>query len=283
MATEKRYHWLKLKDDFFSSKRIKKLRKLAGGDTYTIIYLKMQLVAMKHDGIITFTGLEKSFADELALELDENPENVTVTVQYLLSCGLLETSDDIHFFIPYAVENTQSEAASTQRSRLCRERKKTLQCNDRTTQLQQKNIGLQQNCNVDIDIEKDIDTEIEKEIEEVPNGTSCAEPEKSDSTRPIISLILNDKSFFDVTDEDVAKWNELYPAVDVMQELRKMAGWCESNTTKRKTRRGVRAFITSWLARAQDRGGSQNNYCHPRPTLKDSTPLDYGSPEDFYK
>ena len=43
---------------------------------------------------------------------------------------------------------------------------------------------MQQNCNVDIDIEKDIDTEIEKDIEEVPNGTSCAEPEKSDSTQP---------------------------------------------------------------------------------------------------
>lgn len=275
---EKRYHWLKLKDDFFSSKRIKKLRKLAGGDTYTIIYLKMQLVAMKHDGIITFTGLEKSFADELALELDETPENVTVTVQYLLSCGLLETSDDIHFFIPYAVENTQSEAASTQRSRLCRERRKALQCNDNATQAQQECNKLQQNCSVDIE-----DIEIEKEIEEVSNDTSCAEPEKSDSTPPVISLILNDKSFFDVTDEDVAKWNKLYPAVDVMQELRKMAGWCESNTTKRKTRRGVRAFITSWLARAQDRGGSQNNYCHPRPALKDSAPLDYGSPEDFYK
>lgn len=278
---EKRYHWLKLKDDFFSSKRIKKLRKLAGGDTYTIIYLKMQLVAMKHDGIITFTGLEKSFADELALELDETPENVTVTVQYLLSCGLLETSDDIHFFIPYAVENTQSEAASTQRSRLCRERQKALQCNDNATQAQRECNKLQQNCSVDI--EKDIDTEIEKDIEEVSNDTSCAEPEKSDSTPPVISLILNDKSFFDVADEDVAKWNKLYPAVDVMQELRKMAGWCESNTTKRKTRRGVRAFITSWLARAQDRGGSQNNYCHPRPALKDSAPLDYGSPEDFYK
>ena len=157
---EKRYHWLKLKDDFFSSKRIKKLRKLAGGDTYTIIYLKMQLVAMKHDGIITFTGLEKSFADELALELDETPENVTVTVQYLLSCGLLETSDDIHFFIPYAVENTQSEAASTQRSRLCRERRKALQCNDNATQAQQKCNKLQQNCSVDI--EKDIEQQLKQ-------------------------------------------------------------------------------------------------------------------------
>ena len=43
---QKRYFWLKLFEDFFSSKRIKKLRSLAGGDTYTIIYLKMQLKAL---------------------------------------------------------------------------------------------------------------------------------------------------------------------------------------------------------------------------------------------
>ena len=38
----RRYYWLKLKDDFFKDKKIKKLRQLAGGDTYTIIYLKLQ-------------------------------------------------------------------------------------------------------------------------------------------------------------------------------------------------------------------------------------------------
>ena len=70
MKSSEKYYWLKLKDDFFSSKRIKKLRKLAGGDTFLIIYLKMQLIAMKNDGIIRYTGLEKTFAEELALELD---------------------------------------------------------------------------------------------------------------------------------------------------------------------------------------------------------------------
>ena len=45
----KRYYWLKLPDDFFRQKPIKKLRKIAGGDTYTIIYLKMLLIAMKQD------------------------------------------------------------------------------------------------------------------------------------------------------------------------------------------------------------------------------------------
>ena len=67
----KRYYWLKLYDDFFSSLRIKKLRKLAGGDTYLAIYLKMQLLAMKSDGILKWSGLEDDFTSELALELDK--------------------------------------------------------------------------------------------------------------------------------------------------------------------------------------------------------------------
>lgn len=40
----KRFWWLKLRDDFFDQAVIKKLRRMAGGDTYTIIYLKMQLL-----------------------------------------------------------------------------------------------------------------------------------------------------------------------------------------------------------------------------------------------
>lgn len=86
----------------------------------------------------------------------------------------------------------------------------------------------------------------------------CAEPETV-STPPIASIVLNDNTFFDVTQADYARWCELYPAVNVMQELRKMVGWCDSNPMKRKTRRGVRAFITSWLAKEQDKGGGYRN------------------------
>ena len=80
----KRYYWLKLPDGFFRQKAIKKLRKIAGGDTYTIIYLKMLLVAMKQDGRLYFEGVEATFYDELALDLDEEVENVRVTVMFLI-------------------------------------------------------------------------------------------------------------------------------------------------------------------------------------------------------
>jgi predicted phage replisome organizer len=153
----KRYYWLKLQEGFFNSKRIKKLRKIAGGDTYTIIYLKMQLLAMKSGGVLEYTGLENTFAEELALDLDEESENVAVTVNYLLSCGLLETADNREFFVPYAVLNTGSESASTQRVRDHRA-KKALQCNTDVTEVKQ--LG-----NAEIEIEKEIEKEIEIELE----------------------------------------------------------------------------------------------------------------------
>lgn len=69
---EKKYYWLKMTDQFFEDKAIKKLRKIAGGDTYTIIYLKMLLTAIKQGNKMYFEGIEDDFMEELALELDED-------------------------------------------------------------------------------------------------------------------------------------------------------------------------------------------------------------------
>ena len=122
MSNGKRYYWLKLHDDFFNSKRIKKMRRMAGGDTYTIIYLKLQLMAMKKDGVLTFSGLEPTFAEELALDLDEEVDDVRMTLAYLVSCGLAESNGEATLFFPYAVENVGSEGASAQRMRDLRAR-----------------------------------------------------------------------------------------------------------------------------------------------------------------
>lgn len=158
MAEEKRYFWLRLYDDFFGSFRIKKLRKMAGGDTYVIIYLKMQLKAMKTDGVLQYRGLGTDFVDELAIDIDEQPDDVRVTLMYLLSCGLAETNDQKTFFFPFSVANTGSETSSTQRVREFRARQKALQCNADVTPM--KRI-----CNVEIEKEKNIElyTDTEKE------------------------------------------------------------------------------------------------------------------------
>ena len=55
---------------------------------------------------------------------------------------------------------------------------------------------------------------------------------------------------------DIDGWQELYPAVDVMQQLRAMRGWIDANPQNRKTRAGIRRFVNGWLSKEQNRGGS---------------------------
>ena len=119
---EKRYWWLKLPEDFFGSKRVKRLRKEADGDTLLIIYLKLQLLAIRDDGIIRFAALETSFEDELALDTEESPENIRRCLDYLIRNGLAEQPDESTLFFPWALENTGSEGASAARMRAVRQR-----------------------------------------------------------------------------------------------------------------------------------------------------------------
>jgi hypothetical protein len=77
------------------------------------------------------------------------------------------------------------------------------------------------------------------------------------TTKPVALIPLADGTEFPVEPHDVVEWSMAYPGVGVEQELRKMRQWCLSYPKKRKTKRGVRGFITGWLGREQDR---------PKPT-----------------
>lgn len=234
----KRYYWLKLPEGFFRQKPIKKLRKIAGGDTYTIIYLKMLLIAMKNDGKLYFEGVEDDFYEELALDLDEDSENVKVTVLFLIGQGLMELVDETEYRLTECDKMVGSESASAERVRKHREQK-ALQCNTNVTGV--KRIG---------NVEKEIEIEKDKEIEK---DTICPEVITS---RPevFISLpLVTGSGSFDVTLDYLNSLRNLYPAIDVEQEFRKMYAWLDSNPKNRKTERGIKRFITGWLGRAQDK------------------------------
>lgn len=96
----------------------------------------------------------------------------------------------------------------------------------------------------------------ESKSESESNADICSE-QKAAAEPPVIALPLNTGEEYSVTQEEVAGWMELYPAVDVMQCLRNMKGWLMSNPAKRKTARGITRFITTWLQKEQDRGGTQ--------------------------
>ena len=87
--------------------------------------------------------------------------------------------------------------------------------------------------------------------------SSCPEPEPAPDRIPAIALTLNDKTEYWIYEDQVNEWTELFPAVDVMQELRKMKSWLDSNTSRRKTKRGILRFVNGWLSKEQDKGRTQ--------------------------
>ena len=154
VVKNKRYYWIQLAQDFFKSKEMKLLRKIAGGDTHTIIYLKMMLISLEDGGHIYYDGLADNLAEEIALVIDENVEDIKITLIFLESKGLLTRNSDRDYFLEQVPEMVGSETASARRVRKFRENQLALQCNNDVTK---RNGDIEKDIDTDIEIEKDVD------------------------------------------------------------------------------------------------------------------------------
>lgn len=162
MSDNKRYYWLKLKNDFFDSRKMKKLRRVAGGDTYTIIYLKLQLLSIDNEGLIEFEGTDEDIYQQLSLDIDEEIDDIKMTLAFCNANNLIEYLDD-DVFLSEVPALIGSETASTRRSRKHRRKQKELQSNKKA--LQRNGEALQCNTsatkrNTEIEIDKDKEIEI---------------------------------------------------------------------------------------------------------------------------
>ena len=181
--TEGRYYWLKLSADFFRSLEVKKLRRLPKGDTCVVIYLRLLLLALDKDGMLFYSGVEDDFYEEMALLLDESPEDVTATVDFLVARGILCPQGGDAYEMVTCAAMTGSEATSTKRARRSREQQKLLhrnepmlQCNEPVLQCNEPVLQ----CNSDATI---CNTEIEKELEKEIESELESEPEKELKTK----------------------------------------------------------------------------------------------------
>lgn len=155
MADNKKFFWIKLRPDFFNDPYIKLLRRMAGGDTYTIIYLKMLVKSAPTDGVIYFQGAGADISEELALTLDESIEDVRALLAYLEAKNLIthpEITQDL--FLVASADLTGSEVDSAQRVRKFRERQqlKALQSN---TDVTNSNDKLEKELEIEKELDKD--------------------------------------------------------------------------------------------------------------------------------
>ncbi|MCW6678189.1 phage replisome organizer N-terminal domain-containing protein [Anaerococcus sp. NML200574] len=209
MGDNKRYYWLKLKDDFFDSRKMKKLRKVAGGDTYTIIYLKLQLLSINNEGVIEFEGTDEDIYHQLALDIDEEIDDIKMTLAFCNANDLIEyVNDDV--FLNEVPALIGSETASTRRSRKHRRKQKALQSNGQALQ-----------CNTDA---TKCNTEQEQDIEqEIRDKSKSSSIEEELTYRCYCQSVKNnssvdDRALFDRAIEQYGWRNVLYTLVVIRDE-----------------------------------------------------------------
>ena len=259
MATGKRFYWMKLKESFMTSDTIDYFMSQPDGANYVVLYQMLCLKTINTDGRLSRQIGEvviKYDIPKIQRDLKWfSADTIRVALNLYKSFGLVY--EDIDGVLVLADHNNLVGCETDWGEKKRRQRNSpALQSGD--------NVPTDVPTTVPIEIEnrdrdkeiRDKSLDIDTDIEDTED--SCAEP-GTVSAPPIISIILNDKTFFDVFPEDYNRWCELYPAVNVMQELRKMSSWSTDNPKRRKTKSGIRRFINAWLSKEQDKGG-QHRY-----------------------
>lgn len=120
---DKRYYWLKLKEDFFQDEAINWLEEQENGKEYVLFYLKLCLKSLKNDGIlIRQIGTMLVPYDEKKLSEITNTDfdTVVIALGLLQQIGLVERFEDGKILLTQLENMVGSENTSAERKRKSR-------------------------------------------------------------------------------------------------------------------------------------------------------------------
>ena len=84
----------------------------------------------------------------------------------------------------------------------------------------------------------------------INNNKNISSEQDKLASEPVITLLLKDGSEYPITKEAVSELSDVFPSVDIIAELKKMRLWLSSNPGRRKTKAGIKRFITAWLSKS---------------------------------
>lgn len=257
-----------MEQSFFEQKEIKYLRRLPGGDTYTIIYLKLILKSLENDGKIYYENIGDDYSQEWALEIEEDEKAVSFLVAFLINKGLMIDCGFDEFEITKTKSLVGSETASAERKRRQRERERELlQFNDVTDS--QKNVTLSQVGHIEseIEIEKEIDKEVEASTATSTNSDFQNLIELYQANFGIVKPILYDDLKADLADYGLELIIEAVKrAVKRQREYGYAQGILKSwNRSGIKTLEQAKAEEVSFQNKSQN---NQNKFQQQKPVKK---------------
>lgn len=266
MATGKRYYWIKLRETFMSSDVVDFLMSQTDGANYVVLY---QMLCLK---TINTAGRLARTIGEIVIPYDVNKiqrdckwftaDTIRVALELYKKFGLVYEDVDGTLVMTGHNEMVGSETnwAMQKRHQMVTKAQKQL---NSTASGGNKVESKVENFHPDIRDKEIRDKEIrDRAIESKSNNnitsgepTEVGTPQQQEKP-PIFTLPCISGGEFPLTQEDVDKWSELYPAVDVPQEIRAMIGWLDANPSRRKTVSGAKRFANNWLSKAQNQGGA---------------------------
>lgn len=244
MSDSKKYYWLKLQKTFFSDKKVKKMRQIAGGEIYTIIYLKLLLESLENNGLIEFENICDNPAEELSLMIDETADNIKACLVILEKLKLCEYNDNFISFndIEKMVGLSTTEA---DRVKAYREKQKLLKVQKSTDDVHsyENRTQSEQQSYPEREREKDKDTDTDKEREKEPHA------------RDEVEILLNHTQFLSFEDFEKAYifWftkltgkpiTLLNQTVSARGENFEKLDWLKKNFEARRVHAGIAIFET---------------------------------------
>lgn len=122
--------------------------------------------------------------------------------------------------------------------------------------------GQQRDPNKEVNTSKERKEETDSTyVESCAEPLSAASPPSSENDPVLTFPVIGSREPWTLTFSKLQQYQQTYSALDVAAEMRKAKQWCEDNPSRRKTVRGMPAFLNRWLGNAQDSGkGASNGY-----------------------
>ncbi|MCX2666585.1 phage replisome organizer N-terminal domain-containing protein [Leuconostoc mesenteroides] len=188
MVTKKKpiYFWLRLDNNFYKNLAIKKARKMAGGDTMVVIYQKMMLSSLDTNGVIYYEGVYGKLEEELALMIDEETEQVAMTLAYFTKAGLIQIDNSQN------VEMSQVSALIDQETNWARYKREQRKNNKLDIVQPASN---ERPTEIDIELEKELKIDKEKELDVVGGEETANDNDDKSKAYSALVNILEQNGF----------------------------------------------------------------------------------------
>lgn len=199
MADNKKYYYLKLKDNFYESEEMIILQNMPDGYLYSDILLKLYLRSLKNNGKLMFKDVIPYTPSALAQVVRHQVGTVEKALKIFQDLGLIEVLDNGAIYM-LDIQNFIGES-STEADRIRQYRAKIKEDKDGVQMLQQ----MYNKCTPEIEIEKEIEKEKKKD----------KDIEKKVKKETEFDLLINDN----FNDEQIK--NTIYEFIKMRKTIKK--------------------------------------------------------------